>query len=129
MACGLRSWCVGRRRGRRLGTPCACGASKWRWDERTRTVRRLMLNWRFGLAVWMVLAAGAAQGMIVVGGKDPVSDANWPEGALGVANHPSRQSWYEGPPFGGGQWVFMYKGDTKAFQEVLGKFAAIRAPG
>jgi len=36
--------------------------------------------------------------------------------------------WWEGPPFGGGQWNFLYRGDTETFTQALANFAAIRAP-
>lgn len=44
-----------------------------------------------------------------------------------VANLDSRVGWIEGPPFGGGQWTFFFRGDTAAFQEVLIAFAAIQS--
>ncbi|MEZ0266341.1 MAG: carboxypeptidase regulatory-like domain-containing protein [Phycisphaerae bacterium] len=76
----------------------------------------------------LVLAGWPAAGLIMVGGKDPVSDGNWPAGAVEVANHAARQSFYEGPPFGGGQYVFQYRGDAVALNEVLAKFGAVKAP-
>ncbi len=67
--------------------------------------------------------------LIVTGhGNDPVRDAGWPEGALAVANLKTRVGWGEGPPFGGGKWQFLYRGDTEAFQQALTTFAAMRAP-
>jgi hypothetical protein len=62
-------------------------------------------------------------------GNQAVTDPGWPEGALAVANLPSRVGWWEGPPDGGGQKVFLYRGDAKALSDVLTNFAAIRAPG
>ncbi len=61
-------------------------------------------------------------------GNSPVADYGWPEGSLAVANLPSRVGWWEGPPFGGGQWNFLYRGDNGDFNEALTNFAAIRAP-
>ncbi len=61
-------------------------------------------------------------------GNDPVNDAGWPAGALAVANLKSRIGWWEGPPFGGGNWNFQYRGDTASFTEALAAFAAIRTP-
>lgn len=70
-----------------------------------------------------------ASALIQVGlGNDPVSDHGWPQGALAVANLKSRVGWWEGPPFGGGQWQFLYRGETEAFLEALTNFAAMRAP-
>ena len=77
-------------------------------------------------AILMPLSASA---LIMVGrGNDPVSDAGWPEGALTVANLKSRVGYWEGPPFGGGEWQFLYRGDTEALVQALTNFAAIRAP-
>lgn len=71
----------------------------------------------------------AASALIQVGrGNDPVSDPGWPQGALAVANLKSRVGWWEGPPFGGGQWQFLYRGETEAFLQALTNFASIRAP-
>ena len=80
-----------------------------------------------GMALLILSYSLPANGLIFVGGKEPVTDKNWPAGSLDVANHKSRQSWTEGPPFGGGQWAFQYRGDTRAFNEVLAKFAQIKA--
>ena len=70
----------------------------------------------------------SASGLIFVGGKEPVTDKNWPAGSLDVANHKSRQSWTEGPPLGGGLWSFQFRGNAGAFNEVVAKFALIKAP-
>src|SRR5947209_18129814 len=80
------------------------------------------------VALALVLLAQAASALIMVGGKEPVSDHNWPAGSLDVANHKSRLIWYEGPPFGGGEYSFVYRGDTATFNDVLAKFAQIKAP-
>ena len=61
-------------------------------------------------------------------GNQPVTDPGWPGGVLALANLPSRVGWWEGPPFGGGEWQFLYRGDAKALSEALTNFAAIRAP-
>lgn len=68
-----------------------------------------------------------ASALIMTGqGNSSVQDFGWPDGSLAVANLKSRVGWWEGPPFGGGQWNFLYRGDTEAFIEALDKFAAIR---
>jgi len=85
----------------------------------------------FALAVTglVPLAPLSASALIMTGsGNQAVHDAGWPEGALAVANLESRIGWWEGPPFGGGEWHFLYQGNTEAFQEALAAFAAIRAP-
>jgi hypothetical protein len=61
-------------------------------------------------------------------GNAPVADSGWPAGALDVANLKTRIGWWEGPPFGGGEWCFLYRGDTAALEEAIKTFAAIRAP-
>ena len=76
----------------------------------------------------MVLQPGAAFALIMTGKGEPVTDAGWPAGALAVANLKSRLGWWEGPPFGGGEWQFLYRGDDAAFTETLAAFAAIRTP-
>ena len=76
-----------------------------------------------GLFLFSVALAGSARALIMVGGKDPLTDHNWPAGSLDVVNHKSRQSFLEGPPFGGGQYTFQYRGDTNTFNDVLAKFA------
>ncbi|MDB5304134.1 MAG: hypothetical protein JWM97_1683 [Phycisphaerales bacterium] len=79
--------------------------------------------------ILMMLLAGQAPALIIVGkGNDPVPDNNWPAGSLELANLKTRVGWWEGPPFGGGQHCFLYRGDAKALQEALDLFAKIRAP-
>ena len=77
----------------------------------------------------LLLHAAPADALIMVGkGNAPVRDAGWPVGALAVANQQTRVGWYEGPPFGGGQWVFQYRGNTAALGSAVKAFAAIRSP-
>jgi hypothetical protein len=64
------------------------------------------------LAAVLLLPLAAAALMMTGPGNDPVQDAGWPEGALAVANLDCRVGWWEGPPFGGGEWQFQYRGDT-----------------
>jgi hypothetical protein len=80
-------------------------------------------------AVLTLLLTSSVHALITVGkGNDPVTDRNWPAGALDVANLKSRVGWYEGPPFGGGQWAFLYRGDTAALQAALDLFAKTNTP-
>jgi len=79
-------------------------------------------------ALACLLAAAPVWGLIMIGGKDPVQDQNWRLGTVEVANLKTRFGFWEGPPFGGGQYTFMYRGDTAAFQEALDLFSKIRAP-
>lgn len=71
----------------------------------------------------------SASALITFGlGNDPVRDAGWPEGALKVANLKCRVGWWVGPPFGGGEWHFLYRGDTETFVQALTAFADMRSP-
>lgn len=58
-------------------------------------------------------------------GNTPLHDPGWPAGAAAVFNTPSRISWWEGPPFGGGQWHAECRGDAKALSAVLADFAKL----
>ena len=81
------------------------------------------------LALLLCLAAYSTLGLILVGkGNAPVHDPGWPEGAIDVANLPFRIGWWEGPPFGGGEWHFEYRGDTEDFQQTLDAFSKAKAP-
>ncbi|MDG3006183.1 carboxypeptidase-like regulatory domain-containing protein [Paludisphaera mucosa] len=60
-------------------------------------------------------------------GNKPLHDPGWPTGAAGIFNHPSRVAWWEGPPFGGGQWHSECRGDANALNAVLAEFARVDA--
>src|SRR4051812_40304803 len=77
----------------------------------------------------LLLIASAAPALIMVHkGNDPTQDHNWPAGSLEVANLKTRVGFWEGPPFGGGQYCFEYRGDAAAFQAALDAFAKVKAP-
>ncbi|HEX9046455.1 MAG TPA: hypothetical protein VF988_05460 [Verrucomicrobiae bacterium] len=80
--------------------------------------------------LWLALLVPFTSSALIVSGvgHDPVPDPGWPQGSLVVANLPSRVGWWEGPPFGGGEWHFNYRGDTEALNQALTNFAAIVAP-
>src|SRR5258706_2181748 len=61
-------------------------------------------------------------------GNAQVQDAGWPEGAVAVANLKTRIGWWEGPPFGGGEYHFDYRGKTEDFNQALETFSKIIAP-
>jgi len=86
---------------------------------------RVWENMRSGMKSKIILAAmvsaviclGAtrASALILTGeGNTPVTDAGWPAGTLVLANLKTRAGWWEGPPFGGGEWHFLYRGNTEA---------------
>jgi hypothetical protein len=60
-------------------------------------------------------------------GNDPIQGPGWPKGAAAVFNTKSRIAYWEGPPFGGGEWHAECRGDAAAFNDVLTQFAQIEA--
>lgn len=64
-------------------------------------------------------------GALITGGKgnSPINDPGWPKGAAAVFNCPGRVAWWEGPPFGGGQWYAECRGEADALNKVLADFA------
>jgi hypothetical protein len=90
-------------------------------------MRSLVHRLRAVIAAFLLITLPASA-LIMVGGKEPVKDHNWPAGSLDVANDKARLSYAEGPPFGGGQYMFYYRGDTAKLNDVLSKFAQIKAP-
>jgi hypothetical protein len=72
---------------------------------------------------------GRADALILVHkGNEPTEDHDWPAGSVAVANLKTRAGFWEGPPFGGGRYVFEYQGDNKALQEAIDLFAKIKSP-
>lgn len=82
-----------------------------------------------GLLV-LVMMAGSASAALIVGGtgNEPMDDPGWPEHAAAVFNSKSRVAWWEGPPFGGGEYHAECRGDQAGLQRVLDDFAKIDAP-
>ena len=81
------------------------------------------------LLLLLAVVVGDAHGLITgEKGNRPVVDRSWPEGTLALANRKIRLGWWEGPPFGGGEYHFLYRGDTKAFADSLDKFSKINTP-
>lgn len=58
-------------------------------------------------------------------GNAPIRDPGWPDGAAVIFNTQSRIAYWEGPPFGGGQWHAECRGDAKALSAVLADFAKL----
>jgi Carboxypeptidase regulatory-like domain len=81
------------------------------------------------LALLLCLAAIPTQSALalITGGvgNKPIGDPGWPKGAAVLFNVESRVAWWEGPPFGGGQWHAECRGDSKAFNRVLADFAKL----
>jgi hypothetical protein len=58
-------------------------------------------------------------------GNAPLADPGWPKGAAVIFNNRARIAWWEGPPFGGGQWHAEYRRDAIALSAVLQDFAKL----
>lgn len=78
----------------------------------------------FSLLVAMVTPASA----LITGGKDePLKVQGLPDGSLPLANLKTRIAWWEGPPFGGGQYHFEYSGTTSDLQAAIDLFARVES--
>jgi protocatechuate 3,4-dioxygenase beta subunit len=79
------------------------------------------------LALLVAAVAFRSASALILGGEGnkPVADPGWPKGAAAVFNHPARVAWWEGPPFGGGEWHAECRGDAKALTAVLADFARL----
>ena len=76
----------------------------------------------------MIVAISSQEALALITGGEgnaPLRDPGWPEGAAVIFNTPSRIAYWEGPPFGGGQWHAECRGDAKAFNAVLADFAKL----
>jgi Carboxypeptidase regulatory-like domain len=89
-------------------------------EGRTRNKRRIPAA---AIMVAFLLAAvplREAAALITGGeGNKPIADPGWPKGAGAIFNHPGRVAWWEGPPFGGGQWHSECRGDAKTLSAIL----------
>ncbi|AMV40146.1 carboxypeptidase-like regulatory domain-containing protein [Planctomyces sp. SH-PL62] len=78
------------------------------------------------LTVLAVSAPREASALITGGtGNTPLRDPGWPAGGAAIFNHPGRVAWWEGPPFGGGQWHSECRGDVDALNAVLADFSKL----
>lgn len=61
-------------------------------------------------------------------GNDPIGDRGWAPGSVEMANLATRTGYWVGPPFGGGEYHFLYRCEsTDDFNQALKTFAAIGA--
>ncbi len=60
-------------------------------------------------------------------GNKPLPDPGGPKGAAEVFNWKTRVAFWEGPPFGGGQWHAESKGNAEEVNKVLQAFEKIEA--
>ena len=83
------------------------------------------------LAVLCAVFVFAETGMALITGEHgnrPIQDRGWPAGSVEVANLASRLGYWEGPPFGGGEYHFLYRcKKTDEFNEALKTFSLIDA--
>lgn len=88
-------------------------------------------SWFLGVLLLVILAVPRPAAALITGGEgnSPVSDPGWSKGAAPVFNVKARVAWWEGPPFGGGQYTAECRGDAAAFNAVLADFAKIEASG
>lgn len=55
-------------------------------------------------------------------GNRPIKNEHWPAGAADIFNFEGRIAWFEGPPYGGGQYCAECRGDAKQLNEILAAF-------
>ena len=79
------------------------------------------------LSLWFVGPTPAFA--LIFGGTDkkPITGRGWQDGADIVFNVQGRIAYWEGPPFGGGQWRSECRGSTEDFNRVLKNFAEIKS--
>jgi hypothetical protein len=89
--------------------------------------RRTKLATGLVLLLALVIVAVPVQEALalIMGGEGnrPLQDPGWPKGAAAIFNNTHRIAYWEGPPFGGGQWHAECRGDTKALHDVLAAFS------
>jgi Carboxypeptidase regulatory-like domain len=91
-----------------------------------RKVDAMTARTRLGTCLVLLLCATNAFALILGGeGNTPLNDPGWPKGAAVIFNTKSRIAYWEGPPFGGGQWHAECRGDAKALSAVLADFAKL----
>lgn len=91
-----------------------------------KTKTRLKTN-SLALAIGLLMVV-RANALILSGTGSPTYTNGWPEGAAAVSNLKSCVGWWEGPPFGGGEWHIQFRGDAEALNQAMTNFAAIKSP-
>lgn len=96
----------------------------------SRAISRCSGRMCIGLFVAVFLVEVRRAEALIMGGigNEAVNDPGWPAGAAKVFNTPSRVAWWEGPPFGGGEWHGEFRGSTAALNQVLVDFSRIESP-
>ncbi len=80
-----------------------------------------------GLLLLFLLAGPREASALITGGEgnSPIGDPGWPKGAAAIFNTRARIAWWEGPPFGGGQWHAECRGDAATLSTILQDFARL----
>ncbi len=102
---------------------------RWHRDDEPRRLRGLNRFTLASLCLTVVLlgAPGHEALALIMGGvgNKPIRDPGWPKGAAALFNHEGRVAYWEGPPFGGGEWHSECRGDAKALNTVLAGFSQL----
>jgi hypothetical protein len=79
------------------------------------------------MALAMTVGSGKQAYALIVGrtGNAPIHDPGWPQGAAKIFNCRERVAWWEGRPFGGGEWHAECRGNAQAINGVLDDFAKL----
>ncbi|MEO2015820.1 MAG: carboxypeptidase-like regulatory domain-containing protein [Fuerstiella sp.] len=81
---------------------------------------------RYLMVLFLVPALASPAFALITGGKgEPTKVRGFPSGSLPLANLKTRIAWWEGPPFGGGQYHFDYSGRTDDLQQAIDLFAKV----
>jgi hypothetical protein len=89
----------------------------------TKLARSLVLLFAAAL---VAIPFQEARALIIGGeGNKPIRDPGWPKGAAVLINKEARIAYWEGPPFGGGQWHAECRGDATVLSGVLADFAVL----
>lgn len=94
-------------------------------------MKSLCSPWKASTFVGLVgLVLTASVHALITGatGNKPIEDRQgWPAGCVDVANLETRLGWWEGPPFGGGEYHFEYRGDVNSFQRAVDLLAKVES--
>lgn len=95
--------------------------TRFEWPHQGLATAAMLLTLTLG-----IIPLQTAFALITGGeGNSPIRDPGWPPGAAAIFNHPGRVAWWEGPPFGGGQWHAECRADARAFNTVLADFSRL----
>ena len=98
----------------------------WSAHDERRPWLCLLVSLLFGIINFGAVVPPADA--VITGGKGNVDlpDPGWPKGSHEIFNSRFRIAWWEGPPFGGGQYTAEFRGDKEAFNAMLARFAKLK---